>query len=166
VLTGRSNGIAPCRAGRVLLLLVVTGSCGAAPGVAPEARDERELVRSVASGILEADNRRDLEGVLALYSEDACLLPPNEDPVLGKQAIRPRYEGLFRDYQPEISGTIEEVEVGGNWAFVRGANGGRLVPRAGGEPRPLSDAFLMILRRDGGRWRIARLMWHPTRAPR
>jgi len=131
-----------------------------------QADDETTLVREVAQGIIAADNARDIERVLDLYAEDAVLLPPNDAPVRGKQAIRPRYESLFRDFTPEIIGEIDEVHVGADWAFVIGTNRGRLLPIAGGEPRPLNDAYVMILRRTGGRWHIGRLIWHPVTVER
>jgi len=121
------------------------------------------LVRQVASGIIASDNARDLAGVLAAYAEDAVLLPPGEEPMRGKAAIKPRYEALFERFSPEIVGEIEELHVGGDWAFVLGRNRGRLVPRAGGEPRTLNDVYVMVLRREAGAiWHIARLMWHPA----
>lgn len=118
-------------------------------------------VRAVVEGIIAADNAGDLERVLGYYADDAMLLPPNEEPIRGKAAIRPRYEGLFQAFLPEIVGDIDELQVAGEWAFVRGRNRGRLTPRAGGEPRTLNDVYLMLLRRDeGGSWRIAHLIWH------
>ena len=122
---------------------------------------EAAKVRSVVEGIIAADNARDLARVLSYYAEDAILLPLNDSPVVGKEKIKPRYEALFANYQPEIKVAIEEVTVTQDWAFVRGYNTGRLLPLKAGEPRVLSDVFLMILRRtDDERWEIARLMWH------
>ena len=122
-------------------------------------------IRAVAIGIVEADHRRDLERVLALYAEDAVLLPPGEAPVQGRAQIRPRYQALFASVTPEIQIRIDEACAQEGLGFVRGHNGGRLVPRAG-EPRALDDGFLMLLRRDaGGEWKISHLMWHRQSAP-
>src|SRR5262245_58445729 len=63
-------------------------------------------VRAVAEAIIAADNARDLERVLGLYTEDAVLFPPNDAAIKGKLAIRPRYEKLFREMQPELAGAI------------------------------------------------------------
>ena len=151
--------------GALVLALTTLVCCGGIPRT--EANGEATLVRAVAQGIIAADNARDITRVLDFYAEDAVLLPPNDAPVRGKRAIRPRYESLFRDFTPEIIGTIDEVHVGADWAFVIGTNRGRLLPIAGGEPRSLSDAYVMILRRTPeGRWRIGRLMWHPVTVER
>jgi uncharacterized protein (TIGR02246 family) len=118
-------------------------------------------VRGVADGIIAADNERSVDRVLAFYAPDALLLPPNEAPVSGYAAIRPRYETLFRDFTPAIEARIEEVCVSGSIGYVRGHNGGWLRSRTGGSDRALDDSYLMLLARNAdGRWRITHLMWH------
>lgn len=137
------------------------------PGCAPlrdvgEALDADE-VRQVAVEIVAADNARDIERVLAFYADDAVLLPPNQPLVHGQDAIRLRYEGLFAAYDPAIEPVIEEVEIQGDLAYVRGHNGGVLHGHGDAADIPLDDTYLMILRRGGaGTWRITRLMWHAT----
>ena len=128
--------------------------CGAdAPGV--------RAIRAVATGIVDADNRRDAKQVLAYYTSDAILMPAGEAPVVGRDRIRPRYEALFANFTPEIELQIDEACVGAAMGFVRGRNGGRLVPRTPGELRVLDDAFVMLLRLEpSGVWRISHLIWH------
>ena len=43
-------------------------------------------VRAVATGIIDADNARDLERVLRHYTADAILMPPGEAAVPGRSA--------------------------------------------------------------------------------
>jgi ketosteroid isomerase-like protein len=125
-----------------------------------------QAIRSVATGIVAADNRRDIEAVMGYYARDAVLMPPNEAPVAGRDLIRPRYEGLFAAFTPEIVPRVDEACVDGGIGFVRGHNGGRLIPRATGEPRVLDDGFLMLLRLEpGGRWKISHLIWHRQSPP-
>jgi len=122
-----------------------------------------QQVRAVADGIIAADNARDLERVRAFYAADAVLLPPEETPVQGWNAIRPRYEALFSGFNPAISGHIDEICVSGAFAFVRGRNDGRLEGRDGQTSRVLNDVYLMLLRYQAGTgWRISHLVWHST----
>jgi len=127
-----------------------------------EARD-RAAVERVAATLVDADNARDLHRVLSCYADDAALFPPNEPPVRGKAGIRPRYELLFYTFQPEIVSTVEEIRVAGEWTYVIGHNGGRLLPSAGGSARALDDEFVMLLARQQGKWLISRLIWHSAR---
>ena len=120
-----------------------------------------QQVRAVAVGIIGADNARDLERIRTSYAPDAILLPPEEPPVQGWNAIRPRYEALFAGFNPAIDGHIEEICVSGALAFVRGRNGGRLEGRAGQPSRALNDVYLMLLRYQVATgWRISHLVWH------
>ena len=150
----------------MFLRAMVVASCLLASAIADDRRpfrmSEADRVRAVAQELIAADNTRDLDRVMAVYADDAILMPPNEAPVRGKVPLRPRYKALFDAMQPEIESRIEEIQVTGDWAYVVGSNGGRLVPLAGGEPRRLSDAYVMILRRDHGAWSVARLIWHST----
>lgn len=59
----------------------------------------------VAERQIETFNRRDLDGFMALYADDATVLEfPSGKPIaLGKAAIRERYAGMFRstpDFPP------------------------------------------------------------------
>lgn len=144
-------------------LAIVGSACGAKgtddcdPGN-PAARE----VRAVAEGIIAADNAREIQRVLSFYAADAILMPPGEQPVTGRESIRPRYEELFSRFNPEIERHVEEACAGARLAFVRGRNGGRLASREGGGSRMLNDVYLMVLQRDSrGEWRISHLMWHP-----
>jgi uncharacterized protein (TIGR02246 family) len=141
---------------------VLGGMLGAGPpAVCSSDAAQVRAVRAVATGIVTADNARDLERVLGFYASDAILLPPGEAPVAGIEAIRPRYIALFEGFMPEIEARVDEACVSGEVAFVRGHNGGRLKARGAGPSRPLDDAYLMLLRRNtDGAWRISHLMWH------
>jgi uncharacterized protein (TIGR02246 family) len=131
----------------------------------PDTPAVRDL-RAVATGIVAADNRRDIERVLDYYTADAVLMPPGEAPVRGRDNIRPRYEALFASFAPEIEAQIDEACAGDGMGFVRGRNGGRLVPRGSGDPRMLDDAYLMLLRLEpGGLWKISHLIWHRQSEP-
>lgn len=151
---------------RALLIAVApwwaaaAGAQAAAPQCAADAAEVR-AIRAVAEGIVAADNRRDIERVLAAYTADAVLMPPGEAPVSGRDRIRPRYEALFAAFSPEIELRIDEACAEAGLGFVRGVNRGRLVPRGPGDARALDDAFVMLLRLDADRvWRISHLIWH------
>lgn len=83
-------------ASRVLVGVILVSGCPlAAQTTVPRAACETDAapvrqVRAVANGIIAADNARALERVLAYYAADAVLMPPGEQPVVGRAAIRPR----------------------------------------------------------------------------
>jgi uncharacterized protein (TIGR02246 family) len=134
-----------------------------ASGGGPCAADAQaaSALRAVATGIVEADNARALERVLAHYAADAVLLPPGEAPVSGRDAIRPRYESLFASFDPAIESRVDEACASGSVGYVRGHNGGRLIARGAARDRELDDWYLMLLRKGPDqKWRISHLIWH------
>lgn len=147
----------------MLSLMAAPMARGAVAQTCEVARADSVAVRKVAEGIVKADNARDLGRVLDYYAEDAVLHPPMESDVVGRAAIRPRYESLFGSYDPEIIAELRAASVCGDLAVVTGRNGGFLRGRDGRADRELGDAFVMVLRKDGGVWLIRRLIWHPDR---
>ena len=123
--------------------------------------DETARVRKVLEEIIAADNSANVERIVALYEEDALLLPPAGPAVVGKDAIKERYRQGFEKAKLEVAFHSEETHVTGDWAFDRGLTRGRNVWRDGRAPTKFEHKYLMILRRrpDGG-WKIARLIWN------
>jgi uncharacterized protein (TIGR02246 family) len=125
-------------------------------------------IRVVSSEIIAADNTGDAAAVIRFYADDAVLLPPNGAPVVGKDAIRARYEEGFRHFRFMISSTSEEIHVFGDWAFDRGITEGKTIPKTSEPPKQIHDKYVMILHREpSGAWKIARLIWNaaePARA--
>ncbi len=149
---------------RIVPLLLVVALSNPLEAQAQEARpasDEIERIHAVANGLMAADNARDVDAVVALYAPDSVLLPPNESPVSGIAAIRPRYAEFFQTHQPELRFVIEETELADDLAYVRGRTLGTIRGLGGLGDQAIDDVFLMILRKTGsGDWKISRLMWH------
>ena len=117
-------------------------------------------VRDVLAGLSSADNSGNLDAVVSHYREDAMLLPPNAGAVAGRPAIRVWYEQGFHHFRFEVSFDVEEIQASGDWAFARGYINGQLNPKADEAPVRLHEKYLMVLRRDPGGWKIARLIWN------
>jgi uncharacterized protein (TIGR02246 family) len=138
--------------------LLLLGACCCGPS---QGATESAGVREAVERLVAADNRRDLAAVLAGYTEDVVWLPPGEEPLRGKAALRSRYERLFADFG--VAMEIEVVEArceglnGWAWGRVRGT----LTPVAEGETVRVDDSFLALARREGGTWRVSQLMWGP-----
>jgi uncharacterized protein (TIGR02246 family) len=119
----------------------------------------------VVEGLIAADNLRDLERVVASYTDDIVFLTPAGEVVEGRSAVRERYTKLFAEFELRLAVDAAEAQADGAWAFVRGRTHGELRPVGGGNSQRLDDNFLMILHCEGGSWKVARLMWSPRAAP-
>ncbi len=149
----------------VVVAILVIASGRAAPFEEAACDPSEDAVRRVMERIVEGDNRRDLEGVLACYTEDVVWLPPRGLPVLGKASIRARYETLFSRFQPDIRVVVEEVRVSPEIALARGGTRGALTPIDSGLIQLLDDKFLAALRCQDGHWLVSHLAWSPLDRP-
>jgi uncharacterized protein (TIGR02246 family) len=138
-------------ASAIVLLLTVAGVRAADPA----ASTPRELLATLQR----ADNTNDLETVLALYADDAVLLPPGETTVRDKPAIRARYTSLFQRTRMAARFEIDEERTAGGVSYIRGRTIGRRTA-TDGRVEDLTGKFVMLLRQDGGRWRITSLIWN------
>jgi uncharacterized protein (TIGR02246 family) len=107
-----------------------------------------------------AEAARDMDAKLRLFTTDAVLMPPGELNVIGQQAIRAWHEKAWKGTKYQCSGTVDEVQVFGDWVLVRGTFSGVLTP-ASGAPQRDSGKFLNVVRRQAdGSWKIARAIWN------
>lgn len=138
-----------------------TGTCGFWRWFTTSPADnDSARVHRIATGIIAADNARDIVTVLGYYADSAVLVPPGEAPITGIAEIQKRYEALFADWQPAIEGRVDSIGVLGTTATVHGHNGGWLrTMAAGGSDRQLDDDYTMTLERRAGGWQILRLQW-------
>ena len=153
----------PCVLAVILLLgLAAKLSTTAAAPHNGDASVDRAAVNKVLAGLIAADDVGNLDAVIASYAEDAVLLPPHAAAVAGKPAIRARYEETFRHFRFDIAFSADETEAFGDWAFIRGAVSGRLIPKADESLRTLHDKYIMVLQRHKDGWKIARLIWNTS----
>jgi len=111
--------------------------------------------------LVDRDNARDLEGVLAGYTEDITWLPPAGKPLTGKDAIRSRYQDLFSKNQINLRSQTAEAFAQDQVGFVRGTTTGTLTPLTGETVIQVQDKFMAIVRCQSGVWRVSHLMWSP-----
>jgi len=103
----------------------------------------------------------DIDGLLALWTDDGISMPPGSSPYIGKERIRTRLQFLNNATVENVSANIEEIEVSGNWAFVRQTFKGTWIPKDGSESKNESSKEIMILNKQtDGSWKIARYMWN------
>jgi uncharacterized protein (TIGR02246 family) len=122
--------------------------------------DRAAIARLPVDDWCEAEKARDIDAKVKLFTTDAVLMPSAESNVIGQQAIRAWHEKIWDGTEYECSGTVEEVQVFGDWGMVRGTFSG-VFTTASGELQPISGKYLDIVRRQAdGSWKIARAIWN------
>jgi len=116
--------------------------------------NDEQAIRSLVDRWMAATRAADLEAVLGLMTDDVVFSVPGQEP-FGKEAFAAASRGMAG---MTIEGTSEivELQVLGDWAFVRTHIRLAVTPGTGAAVRR-SGYTLSILRKGGdGQWRIAR----------
>ena len=116
--------------------------------------DDEKAIRQVIETWMAASRTGDIATVLTLMTEDAVFMVPGQEP-FGKEAFAAASDAMG---ETRIEGTnrIVELQVLGDWAFLRAYLDMTATP-PGGRPVRRAGYTLTLLRResDGG-WRLSR----------
>jgi ketosteroid isomerase-like protein len=128
--------------------------------VAEKSEADLQEIKNVEGAInaeVKAIEDDDIDGYLAVLSEDALFLAPGL-PSMGGEELRASLREFLEEWRVEWLGfRHDETEVSGDLAFHRFSYSWRLEPKGGGQLRVAHGKGLHILRRcAGGNWKIAR----------
>ncbi|MEJ8835144.1 YybH family protein [Ramlibacter sp. AN1133] len=112
----------------------------------------RELIRTW----MEASKAGDTDTVLDLVTEDVVFLLPGRPPMRRDEfAAMSRSQAVPAAPRIEGDAEIQEVQVAGDWAFLWTRLSVKVTP-PGGAPMERAGHTLTVLRKEQGRWRLAR----------
>jgi uncharacterized protein (TIGR02246 family) len=101
---------------------------------------------------------------MALYTEDAVFMVPNNPSAVGKATVRQAYDAVFRAITLKVKFTIVELVImAPQWALVRTNSAGTQTINATGATSAEANQELFVLKKgDDGKWRIARYAFSTT----
>ena len=101
----------------------------------------------------------DLERVAGLVTQEAEFWSHGQPPLRGRQAVKEAFEPFLSQYKMDQEFRREELIVVEDWAFMRGMEVNRLVPRDGEGETIVRQRAFSVMHRDGdGVWRFHRGM--------
>jgi uncharacterized protein (TIGR02246 family) len=106
-----------------------------------------------------AEAAQDLDAKMSLFTSDVVFLVPGSEPIVGKDEVRAFHKADWQEAQWTCTGSVDEVQVLGEWGFVRGAFSGDLTASDGTKTH-MSGKFINVVRQEDGRWKIARVIWN------
>ena len=116
--------------------------------------DDELAIRALVETWMEASRAGDLETVLDLMSDDVLFMTPGREP-FGKAQFAANSRAM-RDVRIDGRATIQELEIIGDWAWLRNHIEIAVTP-TGGETAHRAGYTLTILRKESdGRWRLCR----------
>jgi ketosteroid isomerase-like protein len=130
------------------------------------AAERARLLRRDAEWLAAASEGRDVERILAFWTDDAVVLPPGLPAVAGKAALREYVEGSMRIPGFKISWTSTDVAFSpdGNLAYMFSQNAVTM-NAPDGTPHTTEGRAVTIWRQEpDGEWRCAVDIWNAAPA--
>jgi uncharacterized protein (TIGR02246 family) len=119
--------------------------------------EDREQIEAIEERIMAGFAAGDADAIAAQYTEDALLLPQDSPPVQGRAAIAENYRPVLEEFDMRLRTRVEEVEVAGAWAWLRGQFEHTSTSKADGTVTEHRGKYLAVARRDpDGVWRFHR----------
>src|SRR6476661_1631615 len=128
--------------------------CAGQPPV-PDPADRRAVETAIRSYV-EASNKGDVATLASLYAEDAMLLPPDHEPIRGREAIG----AFWRQGTDEgLEVTNLAVEVDGNLGYLVGRYH---LPTTDEEPADSGKYVMCLKRQQDGSWKLTADIWNQS----
>jgi uncharacterized protein (TIGR02246 family) len=120
-------------------------------------QSDEEQIRALVATWMSATKAGDMAAVLDLMTDDVVFLVPGRAP-MGKADFAEAAKAQSGPAAPTIDGAseIQEIQVAGNWAFLQSRLAVTVTPRDGSPPSERAGHTLTILRKEAGKWLLAR----------
>jgi uncharacterized protein (TIGR02246 family) len=142
----------------VLGAVLILAACRQRPVPATQPDADQAAVSATLRRYVAASNAGDAAALADLYTEDALLLPPDEEPVLGRAAIR-----AFWNDGTEPGMTVRTIRtvVRNGLSYVAGRYN---LPATDSEAADSGKYLLALERQPDGRWAVAVDIWNRSTA--
>jgi uncharacterized protein (TIGR02246 family) len=124
---------------------------------------DQSAIEQLLYSYRDALNASDVSKVLSLYTKDGVFMPTNAPTATGQAQLKGSYEFVFKTIQIHIEFLIEEVVVGGDYAFAVTNSKGTTLIHANGQTVSEENRELFVFQKDNGQWKIARYMFNKTK---
>jgi uncharacterized protein (TIGR02246 family) len=102
----------------------------------------------------------DTDTIVDAYTTDGVMLPQGVPTASGQAAIRQVYETIFAGLALDLQFTIGEVIIFDDYAIARSTSAGTALVKATNQSAPDTNREIWVLRKVGGKWKIARYMFN------
>ncbi len=116
---------------------------------------DEQAIRDLVATWFSASRAGDTEQVLGLMTDDVVFLVPGKPPMRGKAAFAASQAAMER-FDMDASSKIQEITVFGDWAFMWSDLSVVMTPKNGGAAVKRAGPTLSILRKESGKWLMAR----------
>jgi uncharacterized protein (TIGR02246 family) len=140
---------------RLAMLALVTGLAACRGPAAPDPT-ARQAIEAAVTRYVAASNRGDADALMALYAEDAVLLPPDHEPIEGREAIG-EFWRQGTDQGLEVS-TLR-VDTDGKLGYLVGRY---RLPATEDEPADSGKYVMCLEHQRDGSWKLTADIWNSS----
>jgi ketosteroid isomerase-like protein len=150
------------RAAIAILLLTLAA---ASPASAAEAKGAEAVLLAGTEAWIKAYNAGDVDTIVAMYADDAIVMPPGVPALKGRAALRTYLPTELAAAKAAgvtlVLGKVRDAGVSGDLGW----DSGDYVVRDKSGAVVDSGNYLAVWRKVGGKWLYIRDMWNSDRAP-
>lgn len=122
---------------------------------------DRSAIAQLSARLLNAVNASDLAGVVAVWSDEGVMMPPDQQPVSGRAAIEDYFRQLFSNARFRFQFTSSEIQVVGDIASERVSYSAEAWRAGAATPMHDRGKGIHIFRRlPGGGWALSVDIWN------
>ncbi len=116
-----------------------------------------QAILDLEQTVFDAQIAGDIDAWLSSFTEDAIVMVPNLPALTTKLAIRQWNEPIFEQFDLHEESDFREVEVAGDWGYIRAHWTWTQTPKGGGEAvTDTGDSIWIVRRQTDGSWKITR----------
>ncbi|CAB3785564.1 hypothetical protein LMG28688_02065 [Paraburkholderia caffeinitolerans] len=116
--------------------------------------DDERAIRQVVETWMAASKRGDTATVLSLMTDDVIFMVPGQEP-FGKETFAAASKGM-EGMKVDGNSEIVELQILGDWAFIRNRIDIAITPPDGGTVRRAGYTLTLLRKEADGKWRLAR----------
>ena len=118
-------------------------------------QNDEQAIRDLVKNWLAASKAGDTQKVLGMMTDDVVFLLCGRPPMLGKAHFAAAQSALGA-VDIEADSEIQEIKVLGDWAYMWTNLSITVTPKNGSAPAKRAGNTLTILRKENGKWLLAR----------
>ena len=116
-----------------------------------------QAILDLEQRVFDAQIAGDIDAWLSSFADDAIVMVPNQHALTNKLAIRQWNAPIFEQFDLHEESDEREVEVAGDWAYIRAHWIWTQTPKSGGNSAKYTGYSIWIVRRQpNGSWKITR----------
>jgi uncharacterized protein (TIGR02246 family) len=116
--------------------------------------DDERAIRDLVATWMSASQAGDMRTVLNLMTDDVVFMVPGREP-FGKEAFAAQSQSM-KDVRLEGTSDIQEIQVLGDWAYIRNHIKMTITPPSGAPMRRAGYTLTILRKQADGRWLLAR----------